>query len=238
MPETEYHFTQFMDRYKGAVGLVVATGPGLSNVPEELLEKYPSFSFNSIVAKHPEFCPTFYHNMGFNHLDTAEKREIIFPLLDDDRCEAVFINRLFTHHFRHPKTFSIMGPGSYGIAAPDGQFVFSPSPFDVIGLAACSVYLSIQMAVYMGFGAILIVGMDSNYGMDGAQHFHEPNKRYEFERGPGPHYNNDPATWFARSEAALSAARRVCETNGVRLLNLSQPTACKVLEKDTVEGWL
>lgn len=232
----QYDFTQFRDRYPNTVCLIVGTGPGLSNIPVEFLNKYPTFSFNGVFTQMPEFVPTFYHNMGGNHLDTQEKREQIYPLIADDRCEAAFMNRHLIHYFRHPKVYSILGPRTYGIVTKRDEFVFSPSPLEVIGLAPTSIYLSMQLAVYMGFTTILLVGVDHKYDQK-KPHAYESGLVVDEETPPGPFYNNDPNEWQSQATKALSVAKTVLDKNGIRVVNLSEPTELDVFERGDWRDW-
>lgn len=227
------HYTELKDSHKGETGLVVANGPGLAKVSDEFLSSYPSFGCNRISARHPGYCPTYYVGMGFNQLDTPEKRKDIEVFITDARCEVMFINRHWVHEYAYPKVLSVLGGRAYG-AKDSNLRDFSFNPLHYMGIGYSIVYCSLQIAYYMGFTTILLVGMDHTY--EGAQgHFYPDDKYPEFEKAPGPY---TPKAWQNGANMVFTLANDAYRKNKRRIINLSEPTACEVFERGRIEDWM
>ena len=174
----------------------------------------------------------------FASMDTDEKRATIFPVITDDRCHAAFINRLLIHEFAHTnKCYSWLGGRSYG-ALGDQLKSFSYSPFNAVGLGFTMAFPILQVAYWMGFDPILIVGMDHEYpGLEDPQkHFYRDDERYAslFEKAPGPYA---PAAWRRGADEVLGYCREAFDKAGRRIINLSRPTKCDVFEKEDIAKW-
>jgi hypothetical protein len=94
-------------------------------------------------------------------------------------------------------------------------------------------FAALQVAWFMGFAEVVIVGMDHRYTYDGAPH------EARHLAGPDPNHFS-PAyfsgqTWdnpdLARSEESYAAARQVFEAAGRRIVDATVDGACQVFEK-------
>lgn len=230
------HYSDIKDRHKGETGLLVLNGPGLKNVPRPFLDKYPTLGCNRITLMYPDFCPTYYFGMGANQLDTPEKRATILPLIMDDRCRAAWINRLLIYEFSHTnKCYSWLGGRTYG--ASDKQLrQFSKKPYAVVGLGYTMAFPILQVAMWLGFETILIVGMDHDYPEGKQKHFYADDERYAalFEVAPGP-YTAD--AWRRGADDVLRTCKAEFDQAGRRIVNLSEPTKCDIFERGKLEDW-
>jgi hypothetical protein len=228
-------YPQFKDKHKGATGIVIANGPGLRNVPIEFLKKYPSLGCNRITLMAPEFVPTYYSCLGANQIDTPDKRETFRPMLSHPDCKAAFLNRLFAHEFFYDNVFSIMGGHSYGMK--ETRF-FSAEPLQVTGLGYTMIYVSLQIAYYMGFQTILLVGLDHHYPDTPQKHFYRDDEVPDFEVAPGPLYNYDTHQWKRGADMVFSIANEVYDNGGRQIINLSSPSQCEIFRKEELSAWL
>ena len=73
-------YRQFKDKHKGERGIVVANGPGLENIPMDVVSRYTTLGCNRITYLLPDFAPTYYSCLGYNQMDTPEKRDTMTPL--------------------------------------------------------------------------------------------------------------------------------------------------------------
>jgi len=227
------------DRHKGETGLLILNGPGLSVVPKEFLRKYTSLGCNRITLMYPDFCPTYYFGMGINQLDTPQKRGTILPVILDDRCKAAWMNRLMIHEFAFTnKCYSWLGGKVYGVTG-DALRTWSKRPWFSVGLGYTMAYPILQVAFYLGFQTILIVGMDHEYPKDEKdkhRHFYKDDERYAvlFEQAPGPY---TVEAWKNGADKVLAVAKTEFEKAGRKIINLSEPTKCEVFEKGKLEDW-
>ena len=227
-------YEQFYNLHKGEVGLIVANGPGLENIPIEFLKKYPSLGCNRITLMAPEFVPTYYSCIGFNQVDTPEKRATFDAMLGHPDCKAAFINRLFAHHFAYDNIFTIMGGRYYGI---ENTRFFSLDPLNITGLGFTMTFVLLQIAFYMGFSKVLIVGLDHHYDEGPKKHFYTDDEVADFEVAPGPLYRNDTDLWQQGADLVFQVARKVYEDAGREIINLSIPSACEIFRKQELSRW-
>ncbi len=225
-------YEKFHDMHKGETGLVVANGPSLADVPIEFLKSYVTLGCNRITHMTPEFVPTYYACLGRNQVNTETKRETIFPTIE--LCEAAFINRLLIHHFPFDNVYSIMGGSFYGL---EETRIFSLDPLNITGLGATMTFVLLQIAFYMGFDPVLVVGLDHNYPKGAKKHFYDDREYPEFETAPGPVYQNDNATWQNHATAMLNLAQEVYLDHSRTIINITSESYCKVFRKEAISDW-
>jgi hypothetical protein len=226
-------FWKFHDLHKGETGLIIANGPGLANVPTEFMRRYVTLGCNRITNMTPDFVPDYYFCLGINQLDTEEKRATIYPTLE--YCKAAFINRLMIQYFPYDNVYSIMGGAVYHLENP--RF-FSYDPLFITGLGATMVFVMLQVAFYMGFDPVLIVGLDHKYPKGTAKHYYDDSEFPQFEQAPGPVYNDDNDVWQPIATQVLQMAQDAYAKHGRTIINLSSPTACPVFRKEALSDWL
>lgn len=228
-------YSQFKDKHAGETGIIIANGPGLNNVPVEFLKKHTSLGCNRITLMAPEFVPTYYACLGMNQIDTPEKRATFDPMLGHPDCKAAFLNRLYAHEFFYDNVFSILGGYTYGME--ETRF-FSNNPLKVTGLGYTMIYVLLQIAFYMGFQTILLVGLDHHYPDGPQKHFYKDGEVPEFEVAPGPLYNYDTREWRKGANIVLTMANEVYLNAGREIINLSSPSECSIFRKEKLSAWL
>jgi len=134
-----------------------------------------------------------------------------------------------------PKSARFGNFHSYGIPS------FGVMPWEGLYEGHTVTYVSMQLAYYLGYKTVLLVGVDHRYAVDG-----EANKQVTSETPDESHFS--PAyfgpgfTWnlpdLERSELAYRMARTRFEADGRRIINLTEGTALSVFEVDTIEAWL
>jgi hypothetical protein len=230
------HYSALKGKHKGKPAVLVCNGPGLKSVSTEFLTRYPTLGCNRITMRYPEFCPTYYFEMGGNHLNSDEKRATMLPVIMDERCEAAFINRLMFFEFQHiGKCYSWLGGRAYGATGHE-LTSFSMAPFRAVGLGFTMAFPILQIAYWIGWDPILIVGMDHEYPDTKSKHFYDDDERYAalFEVAPGP-YSNE--AWRAGADRVLQKCRDEYDKAGRRIINLSEPTKCDIFERGRLEDW-
>jgi hypothetical protein len=231
------HYSKFHNLHEGETGIVVANGPSLADVPVDFLHKYPSLGCNRITHMYPDFVPNYYACLGWNQVDTPERRETIYPMLEDDRCEAAFINRMWAQEFPYDNVHSILGGKYYGLE-PKQMRGFSMSPLEITGLGFTMTYVLLQIAFYMGFETVLIVGLDHHYPKTSKKHFYDDSEFPNFEVAPGPLYEDKPDFWRTGADAVFRVAEEVYYNNGRDIINLTDESRCTVFRKEALSDWL
>lgn len=98
-------------------------------------------------------------------------------------------------------------------------------------------YAALQIAFYMGFAKVCIVGMDHRYAFSGKPH------EARFMEGPDPNHFSDAyfqnQHWdnpdLQRSEQFYALARKNFEAAGRRIIDCTYDGACTVFEKGRLE---
>ena len=217
------------DSHKGETGLIVANGPSLETVPTELFEKYPTMGMNRIYKpiNGYQLWPDYYCLMGYDQMDTAEKREVYSEVIR--RAKIAFVNRTFADKWEG----NIVGISSHGV---DGSYqgkVFSLDITKRIALGFSNAYPCMQIMYWLGFTTVLLVGLDNDYGAD-------PDKRHYFPDTPDE--SCEPIHGRERtsegSNYVFHLARQVYEADNRRLIQLTKTDKTPSLERDILEDWL
>jgi hypothetical protein len=153
---------QFYNRYQGQRCFIIGNGPSLNKHDLSLLENEYSFGVNSFYYKTREtgFRPTFY---------VVEDSSVMKENIDEIRAyEAPF--KFFPTIYRnlHPKTpntfFFNMNRGFYEKTSPNYAVPrFSTDVSRVLYCGQSVTYINLQMAYFMGFTEVYLIGMDFNY---------------------------------------------------------------------------
>lgn len=199
--------------FAGEDCVVIGNGPSLEYAPLEFLESMKSFGSNGIYML-ADFVPDFYSVIGFNHLDTEEKRQIVREIIPN--VSAAFINRLVIQYFRaesigYRNIYSILSGG------PRGEFSFRP--LEYIGVLATITYISLQLAYWMGFHRVFLVGLDHDYASV-ERHFYPDWSRPEF---PVEKRSIEDGEEIARrADIAYKAAQVAFRKDGRHIINLTR----------------
>lgn len=220
--------TDFHNKHRGETCVVIGNGPSLDKTPmKELGSRYATFGSNFIYRK--PFIPTYY------------------ACVDGEMCLAIdnrwpyepesFIRAEFTDN-RNDKDHSIYPIVANGFSVDINNFVV---------MGGTVTYVLLQIAFYMGFGTVLLVGVDHNYqsagkltpgsqfiaGKKDPDHFTPADGKPYFI--PGKKFNAPEVQGTTRS---YEIARDIYTQAKRRIINLTPGTKLNVFEKGTFEQWL
>lgn len=199
--------------------LVIGNGPSLRNVQREFLDKYDSLGSNRIYLK---FSPTFY--VSVNPLVIEQCIDDIIHL----DSAAKFIGG----------GFAARVPGAYELISRPMPH-FAREPWNGIYEGFTVTYVCLQIAFFMGYQTVLLVGVDHRFLFEGA-----PNQEKVLQGDDPNHFDpnyfkgmrwNNPD--LERSALAYEMARTVFEASGRRIFNLTEGTALEVFEKGNIDEW-
>jgi len=230
MPKLPHHST-FKDKHKGETGVIVVAGPSLNNVPLEALDDYISFAPNLIYKV---FTPNYYVNIGASHFKVASLNEEIVEMLENPKVIAGFINRLGIHEIPHTKAYSLASAGGYGSKDWGEIFGFSFAPLVTVGVRTTVVYVILQIAYYMGFQKMCLVGMDHDYSGP-MQHCYPEDERQLVE--PGEQYDFSTEEWLKQAELILDFTKGIYEVDGREIVNWTPESKLEVFRRET-PPWL
>lgn len=207
------------DKHRHETALIIGNGPSLRDVPLDFLNKYPSFGTNRIYLKEG-FTPTYYCSVN--------------PLVISQFAEDIA-------NIEAPKFL----PAPY--CFDDSCLPLNSSPMVLFSQDASAwiyeghtvTFVCMQIAYYMGFDTVLLVGVDHNFKYDG-----NPNEQRLMEGADPNHFHPDyfkGKQWnnpdLQRSEHAYKLARAMYEAHGKRIINLTPGTKEQVFEKGIISEW-
>ncbi len=206
------------NKHLGERCFIVATGPSLTIEDLNKLKNEITFSMNSICLAFGEtdWRPTYF---GIQDKGVFKKLENhIFDL----KCEGKFIGDTITMPLKHFENCF-----SYPLNLLNHNFVhkkyrtkFSKNPFYVVYDGYSITYSLIQIAVYMGFKEIYLLGADCNYSSNMNHHF--------------KNYNHvDPAFLMAGDKmiCAYKEAKKFADEHNIKIYNATRGGMLEVFER-------
>lgn len=216
----ERYFT--IKKYKGIHNknercFIVATGPSLTDTDLDKLENEITFSMNSICLKFEDikFRPTYYgiqDEYVYSKIEKDIKKSGMDNIFISDRIarkyiipknSSIFSLNLLNHNYLHSKYNS----------------KFSDDCFKQVYDGYTITYSLIQIAVYMGFKEIYLVGADTNYDMK---------KMHYVEHGV---YDPTYEQAGIRMIEAYKIAKDFADRNSIKIFNATRGGMLEVFER-------
>lgn len=222
----KYDYTllkQYKDIHKGERCFIVGTGPSLKMEDLEKIKGEYSFSVNSIVLSFADttWRPTYYaiqDRFGYEKLkDTLRLVDLpfIFNGISNKKMTPVMdINCI-------PFPLNLL---DHGKMIPNHITRFSDDAFKVVYAGHSITYSAIELAVYMGFKEIVLLGVDCDYSK-AVNHV----KAYSVQ--------DDINAAFLMRES-YKVARKWTDEHGVKILNATRNAKLDVFEKVSLEDIL
>jgi hypothetical protein len=222
----------FKDVHKGETCIVVGNGPSLEQTPLwNLRQQYLTFGANKIYGL--EIIPDFWTCVDQVMLTDCIPWVIAQPASS------------FLAHKFVPRDVPLPGSHQLNISIESG---FSKDAAEKVILGGTVTYVNLQLAWYMGFTTVLLVGVDHKYpkasigGKAGYKFIAEDDDPDHFKLAdgspyftPGRLYNRPELT---ANERYYAAAKMVFEQAGRKIVNLTPGSALNIFPKSTFEEWL
>lgn len=215
----------YLKKYKGIhegeTCFIVCTGPSLTFEDLEKLDGLYAFGMNSIIkaCKQTKWKPTYY---GIQDEYVYEK------MIDEYRdcpIKDVFVSHrvaktIKDENFRYNEFWLNMYGHDYG-NFKNPNFKFSEN-FDICSYDGFSItYSLMQLAVYMGFKNIYLLGCDNSYPKD-------PDKQYFIASG---HVSSSAQISVLKQREAFALARKYAESHGINIYNATRGGELEVFER-------
>ncbi|MER2514010.1 MAG: 6-hydroxymethylpterin diphosphokinase MptE-like protein [Nitrosomonas ureae] len=153
---------QFYNRYKGERCFIIGNGPSLNSHDLSLLEGEKVFAVNSFYYKTREtgFKPTF-----FVVEDLMVMKENYEQFIEYDVPYKFFPTEYKQYHPPAQNVFYFkMNHGFYQEGSPYHNLPrFSTDPLRGLYCGQSVTYINLQLAFFMGFSDVYLIGMDFNY---------------------------------------------------------------------------
>lgn len=156
---------KFKNKYAGKRCFIIGNGPSLNKIDLKKLENEYTFAVNGIFYKTSEngFVPTFY---------MVEDSHVMKDNLEIINKYHPKIHRFFPTDYKHmlkdhkDTSFFTMNRGFYETTSPNYQIPRFSTDFALKGFCGQSVtMLNLQLAYYMGFSEVYLIGMDFSYSI-------------------------------------------------------------------------
>lgn len=215
--------------HKGDRCFIVATGPSLTMSDLALIKNEITFGMNSItkIFDKTDWRPTYY---GIQDRQVYEKMED--SILDYYRsADNVFVADQLGRYFNLPANF-IQFPynGNYHIyrgAYEDYSVDFSPNAYEVVYDGYSITYSLIEIAIYMGFKEIYLLGADCNYPKGEKNHFVESG-----------FVDKNAASNPIRMRVGYQAAKEYADAHGIKIVNCTRGGMLETFKRMNLEDVL
>jgi len=170
---------KYKDKYKGKQCFVVATGPSLNIEDLNKLNKKITFSMNSIVKlmNDNKWNPTFY---GIQDKEVYKVFNNEIDRIDKEKSTILISGDISKNKARYKNMVSFplnCAYHQYEIRKDRFYAKFSDNSYAVVYDGYSITYSLIEIAMYMGFNKIYLLGADCNFLKTGKNHFIEYNLR-------------------------------------------------------------
>lgn len=219
------HIKRLKNKHAGETGVIIGNGASLKDIDlKRLAKKYPTLGSNKIYL-YP-FTPDYW---------AVADNEMLYSCLADGypnkdfSPKVSFVNSMYPLEWATPVNYTI-------------RYDFSRDIAKEIVIGGTVTYVLLQIAYYMGFKKILLVGVDHNYpgadnGTPGSKfvqagededHFHP-----EYFKA-GMIYNRPE---LKATEKMYLFAKNVYEADGRKILNLTTNTRLFVYDRVNVKNY-
>ncbi|MCH5315031.1 MAG: DUF115 domain-containing protein [Eubacterium sp.] len=213
----------FKDKYKGKRCFIIGNGPSLTIEDLEKIQDEFTFASHLIFKTFDKtsWRPTFYCVEDVKFL---ENNISIIEKLENDYKYGFFTGNFWKNL---PNEFLSNGKNNFWFVDKcnwevEPDFSNDISKFFAEGFTVT--YANIQLAVYMGFSEIYLIGVD---------HFYEAGNDYSKAIGTGTVYN---APQLDKTTISYSKARKVCDEKGIKIMNATRGGHLEVFERANLDS--
>lgn len=222
---------EFLDIHKGQTALIVGNGPSLDISPlMKLAAKYTTLAANKIYDSHvhPSFVPNYW--------------TCIDDLMLTDCVPWLLAHPEFTAERFVPRHIPLVGSHGLNTVVDIG---FSADASEKVYLGGTVTYVNLQLAKYMGFSTVLLVGVDHNYPKAAAEG--RPGSKMIADGADPDHFRGKTGAYFSPGKLynrpELGAVEKhffplARKAFGGQVFNLTPGSAEAVFEKQSWSKWL
>ncbi len=221
----------FFNKHKGETCVVIGNGPSLATTPlGKLARNHHAFGANKIYGTN--FIPEYW---------TCVDQDMLHDTIPWLLAHPEFESEKFV-----PRNIPLPGAHQLNVVIESG---FSKDASEKVILGGTVTYVNLQLAYYMGFETVLLVGCDHKYpksaasGRPGSKFIAEGSDPDHFKMADGSAYF-EPGKIYNRPELDAVArytypmARLAFEHAGRKIINLTPGSALSVFSKGRFEEWL
>jgi hypothetical protein len=211
--------------HSGKRCFIIANGPSLKAMDISALKNEITFGMNRIYLLFDQipFVPTYYVCVNELVLEEFSKDIQGLPM-----PKFLNWNRRSLFNQNDPKTNFLR----YQLSMHD---TFGYHPEKILSSGGTVTFASLQLAYFMGFSEVILIGLDHNYVEKGTPNKVEVRQSTQDESHFHPNYFPKGVRWqlpdLLRSELAYQSARNAFEQAGRRILDATPGGKCQIFEK-------
>ena len=215
------------NRHHGETAVLLCNGPSLNQVDFQLIREFPVIGLNKIYLGITRFGITPRYYVAVDRLVIGQSLQQISLL----PCVKFLPVELFGGAQPPPP------PLCFLLKTENPTEHFYQDISAGVNQGSTVTYVALQIAFFMGFSKLIIVGMDHRYHFSGKPH--------EKTRLIGDDVNHFDPSYFrdqqwnnpdlATIEQSYRAARWNFECAGMRIIDCTMGGACDIFEKDSLE---
>ncbi len=211
--------------HQGQRCFIMGNGPSLARMDLSPLKDEITFGLNRIYLLFDRlpFTPTYY--VAVNEL-------VLDQFADDIRQLSVkkFLNWNQRRHFDPHDLNTCFLKMRLGLTDSFGHDITKP-----LSAGGTVTYIALQVAYYMGFDEVVLIGVDHNFVDKGTPNKTEVRTQERDDNHFHPNYFPKGVKWqlpdLMRSELAYALAQQAFEQDGRRILDATVGGKCTVFEK-------
>lgn len=218
---------KYNEIHKGKRCFIIANGPSLKKMDLSVLSDQFTISMNRAYLMYDDwgFVPSYY--ICINELVIEQFAKDIFKL-----NMPKFLNYNRRDYFPYKMNNKRLMFTRYGFGLSDD---FQNDITKTMSSGGTVTYAALQLAYYMGFEEVIIIGMDHNFVEKGLPNKTEVRKSKTDESHCHPDYFPQGIKWqlpdLYRSELAYSLARKSFENDGRKVVDATVGGKCDVFQK-------
>lgn len=216
---------KYSNYHRGERCFILANGPSLNQVNLSLLQNEITFGLNRIYLLFDKvnFRPTYY--VSVNELVLKQFHQEIKPL-----PIPKFINWKERALFDYQDENTIFIRTGFSL-----QDAFIRDPLYPLSDGGTVTYVTLQIAYYMGFSQVILIGLDHSFQDKGIPNKTEKRSANDDRNHFVPNYFPKGVKWqlpdLRRSEIAYQLAREEFEKDGRKIFDATAGGKCEVFEK-------
>lgn len=220
------YLKKFKDIHKGERCFIVCTGPSLNFNDLSLIKNEICFSMNSIIKilDKTEWYPKYY---GVQDDDVFAKMRDIYSTFSHENffvANNTFNKNKDVLQNKNVNVFRLYyGNIKRNLKKP--RIKFSKDITHGVDCGYTITYSLMQIAIYMGFKEIYLIGCDSNYDPD-------PNKRYFVSHG---HIDPNAPVSVQFQMQAYSKAKEYADKHNIKIFNATRGGKLEVFPRISLE---
>lgn len=218
-------------KYRGKRCFIIGTGPSLKISDLEMLSDEITFATNRIyeLFNQTEWRPTFYVNQDYDLIhkfaDKIKNIDVKLMFLPIDYKDKFEGNKYRFFVLKHKEFYPHKAPFSLDISK------FLAQGFTVT-------YGAIQIAVYMGFTELYLLGIDHNYNISRdakGRPVVQDNIRNSYAKGMSSYVNMRNLPRIEETTIAYETAEKISRAHQIRIYNATRGGKLEAFERVNLE---